>query len=526
MKRMIAIGALGGLLWAAAFSIFINWPLVRWFTGLAGLVLLLSLWTGERASQNPRAVAVGSFAFGLSAFSIACHWIYYSVRIVNGGPVALAIVLVILLAALMGCWYALGGYWAARMQPKSSWLGLIVILPSVLVLTELLRGWAFTGFPWLSAGYLTGPVFAGNSPTVLASLGGVYLIGWLTAALAGACLLLLRWPAGAGRRAIGLLLLLGGFAGLGQVPLPDQEFKSNGELHARLVQGGIPQERKWLEEQFWPTLLTYETMSFGRPQSGASTLMPQLIVWPEVAIPATQDAVRDYLDEMDRLLLDRNMTLALGILTDTDEGRLNSLIALGEGDGEYHKRHLVPFGEFFPLPDPMKDWLLSMELPASDLASGPVEQKPIRVGQTLCGASICYEAAFGAEQRKWAPEVEVLINVSNDGWFGNTVALEQHLDMARMRAMETRRYLLRATGTGITAAVDPSGRILARLPKYEAGFLDVSVPRLTGSTPYVRYGDWPIVVLCLLLGVALPVAVRIRNGNFHHRRSTPPGEQE
>ncbi len=512
MKRMIAIGALGGFLWAAAFSIFIDWPLVRWFTGLAGLVLLLSLWTGERAAQNPRAVAVGSFAFGLCAFSIACHWIYYSVRIVNGGPVALAIVLVILLAALMGCWYALGGYWAARIQPKNSWLGLIVILPSVLVLTELLRGWAFTGFPWLNAGYLTGPVFAGNLPTVLASLGGVYLVGWLTASLAGACLLLLRSPAGAGRRAIGLLLLLGGFAGLGQVPLPDQEFQSNGELHARLVQGGIPQERKWLEEQFWPTLLTYETMSFGQPQSGASTPMPQLIVWPEVAIPTTQDAVRDYLDEMDRLLRERNVALAVGILTDSDEGRFNSLVVLGEGEGEYHKRHLVPFGEFFPVPDPVKDWLLRMKLPATDLAKGPVEQRPIRAGNALCGVSICHEAAFGAEQRSWAPEAEVLINVSNDGWFGNTVALEQHLDMARMRAMETRRYLLRVTGTGITAAVDPYGRILASLPKYEAGFLDVSVPRLTGATPYVRYGDWPVVILCLLLGVVLPVAVRILHG--------------
>ncbi len=526
MKRTIPIGAIGGLLWAAAFCFYPEWSLLRWFIGLAGLALLLSLWTGKRAGNNPKAAAAGSFTFGLFAFSIACHWIYHSVRIVNGGPVALAVTLVILLAALMGCWYALGGYWAARIQSPKRWLTLLMVLPSVLVVTEWLRGWVFTGFPWLNAGYLTGPVFAGKLPAVLAPLGGVYLVGWVTACLAGACLLLLRSRASAGKRAIGLLVLVGGAAGLGQIPLPNQAANSGEELHARLVQGGIPQEEKWLEEALLPTLIRYETMSFGQPQDRISSPGPQLIVWPEVAIPTTQDAVRDYLDEMDRLLLDRNMTLALGILTDTDEGRLNSLIALGEGDGEYHKRHLVPFGEFFPVPDPVKDWLLSMELPASDLASGPVEQKPIRVGQTLCGASICYEAAFGAEQRKWAPEVEVLINVSNDGWFGNTVALEQHLDMARMRAMEARRYLLRATGTGITAAVDPYGRILARLPKYEAGFLDVSVPRLTGATPYVRYGDWPIVIICLLLGVVLPVAVRIRNGNIRHRRSTPPGEPE
>ncbi len=513
MKRAISRGALAGLLWAAAFCFYPEWSLLRWFIGLAGLTLLLSLWSGKAAGNNPKAAAAGSFAFGLFAFSAACHWIYHSVRIVNGGPVALALALVFLLAALMGCWYALGGYWAARIQPGKRWLTLLVVLPSVLVVTEWLRGWVFTGSPWLDAGYLTGPVFAGKLPAVLAPLGGVYLMGWVTACLAGACLLVIRSRAGAGKRAIGLLVLVAGAAGLGQVPLPNGETGSGDELHARLVQGGIPQERKWLEEEFLPTLLTYETLSFGRPLPGASASRPQLIVWPEVAIPTTQDDVRDYLEEMDRLLRDRNIALASGILTDTDDGRFNSLVVLGAGEGEYHKHHLVPFGEFFPVPGPIKEWLLSMGLPATDLISGPAGQEPIRAGQALCGVSICYEAAFGAEQRKWAPEAEVLINVSNDGWFGNTVALDQHLDMARMRAMEARRYLLRATGTGITAAVDPSGRVVARLPKYEAGFLDVSVPRLSGTTPYVRYGDWPVVVLCLLLGLVLPAAVRILNWN-------------
>ena len=159
------------------------------------------------------------------------------------------------------------------------------------------------------------------------------------------------------------------------------------------------------------------------------------------------------------------------------------------------------------MPDAIRDWLLSMNLPASDLVPGPAEQAPVTAGEAVCGVSICYEAAFGSEQRKWAPAAEVLINVSNDGWFGDTVALEQHLDMARVRAMETGRYLLRVTGTGITAAVDPRGRIIDRLPKYEAGFLDVSVPRLAGATPYVRYGEWPLVFLCLLLGVALPLVL-------------------
>ena len=528
MKRALLTGAAGGLLWAAAFMLYAAWPLLRWGVGLAGLAMLLSLWTGREARRQPRAAAAGSFAFGLIAFSTACHWIYYSVRIVNGGPVALAVALVVLLAALMACWYALGGYWTARLSPRRSRLAALLILPSVLVLTEWLRGWVFTGFPWLNAGYLTGPVFAGKWPAVLASLGGVYLVGWITAALAGACVLILRARTGAAARAAMLLVAVGGAAGLGQLPYPGKGAGSDadGGLRARLVQGGIPQERKWLPEQYEPTLLTYESLSFGAPWQEDPQLKPELIVWPEVAIPATREFAGDYLAEMDRLMREREIALALGILTDTGEGRFNSLIVLGNGEGVYHKSHLVPFGEFFPIPDALRDWLLRMGLPASDLLAGRAGQAPLRAGSAVCGVSICYEAAFGAEQRAWAPEAEVLINVSNDGWFGDTVALEQHLDMARMRAMEAGRYLLRATGTGITAAVDPAGRIVARLPKYDAGFLDVRVPRLSGTTAYVRNGDWPVVILCLLLGVALPAAIRLRRGKEPASpRETPGGSK-
>ncbi len=515
MKKAIFIGAAGGLLWAGAFMLYAGWPLLRWGIGLAGLTMLLSLWTRPQAQQQvqrkPRDAAAGSFAFGLIAFTVACHWIYYSVRIVNGGPVALAALLVVLLAALMACWYALGGYWATRISPHRNWLAPLVILPSVLVLAEWLRGWVFTGFPWLQAGYLSGGVFAGRWPAVLASTGGVYLIGWLTAALASACLLILRsrlaWPA----RALILLVLVGGIAGLGHIPFPEGSLRSSGDLRARLVQGGITQERKWLTEEYQPTLLTYEKLSFGRPWRDAPQQRPDLIIWPEIAIPSTREAAADYLAELDRLMRRRDMALALGILTDTGKGRFNSLIVLGEGEGEsvYHKSHLVPFGEFFPVPNAVRDWLMRMGLPSNDLLAGPSEQAPLLAGGAICGASICYEAAFGSEQRGWTPEAEVLINVSNDGWFGNTVALDQHLEMARMRAMEAGRYLLRVTGTGITAAVDRAGRIVARLPKHEAGFLDARVPRLSGTTLYARFGDWPVVILCLLLGVALPAAIRL-----------------
>ncbi len=510
MRKVILAGSAAGLLWAAAFTGYAMNPLVRWLIGLAALTTLLSLWTGPPAERNARAAAAGGFAFGLAAFSVACHWIYYSVRIVNGGPAALAVTLVVLLAAFMACWYALGGYWAARLAPHRSWLAPVVVLPAVLVLTEWLRGWVFTGFPWLSAGYLAGPVFAGKWPVVLASAGGVYLVGWIMAVLAGACLRIWRSRMAVTRRAALVAVLIGGAAALGQLPLPEGGMHPVGELRARLVQGGIPQERKWLPEEYEPTLLTYESLSFGRPWQDIPDQRPELIIWPEVAIPATQEFAANYLAEMDALMNDRGGALALGILTDTVEGRFNSLMVLGSGEGVYHKSHLVPFGEFFPIPEAVRDWLHRMGLPASDLLAGPADQGLLRAAGAAFGASICYEAAFGSEQRAWSPGAELLVNVSNDGWFGDTVALEQHLDMARLRAMETGRYLLRATGTGITAAVDPAGRIIAGLPKHEAGFLDVRAPRLSGTTLYARFGDWPIVMLCLLLGVALPTGLAWR----------------
>lgn len=554
MKKVLLTGAAGGLLWATAFTGYAINPLVRWLIGLAALTTLFSLWAGPLASsswparrekrayracagaeqrnpggmdrranaaelpsraarRNARAAAAGGFAFGMVAFSVACHWIYYSVRIVNGGPVALAAALVALLAAFMACWYALGGYWAARLAPRRGWLAPVVVLPAVLALTEWLRGWVLTGFPWLSAGYLTGPVLAGKLPTVLASAGGVYLVSWITAVLAGACLMIWRWRMAATRRVAMLAVLLGGVAALGQLPFPEGGMRPAGELRVRLVQGGIPQERKWLPEEYEPTLLTYELLSFGQPWQDAPDQRPELIIWPEVAIPATQEFAADYLFEADALMQDRGSALALGILTSTAEGRFNSLMVLGNGEGVYHKSHLVPFGEFFPIPDAMRDWLQRMGLPASDLIAGLSGQSLLRAAGAAFGASICYEAAFGAEQRAWAPDAELLVNVSNDGWFGDTVALEQHLDMARLRAMEAGRYLLRATGTGITAAIDPAGRIVARLPKHEAGFLDVHAPRLSGATLYTRYGDRPVVILCLLLGVALPIAIRLMVSN-------------
>jgi apolipoprotein N-acyltransferase len=230
----------------------------------------------------------------------------------------------------------------------------------------------------------------------------------------------------------------------------------------------------------------------------------ELVVWPEAAVPAPADLVGEYLDELRVLASTRRMHILVGILThdaERDEYR-NSLLALGEGEGVYHKRHLVPFGEFFPVPGFIRQWMRMMNLPYSDLAPGTRHQSPLRAGRVALAPTICYEDAYGAEQLEFLPEAQLLVHVSNDAWFGDTIAPHQHLQMARMRALESGRYLVRSTNTGITAIIDERGTVLATAPQFRPFVLAGTVPPFAGATPYVRTGNFPVLLLSAL-GIAL-----------------------
>ncbi len=216
MARAILMGAFGGSLWATAFCAQVLPDLLRWFVGLVGLVILLELWHRAANRHESAHAAWGSFAFGLAAFSGGCHWIYHAVHIVAGHPPGLAVVCVAVLAAIMGLWHALGGYWVARMAPRGSVLTLVAVLPATFIVIEWLRGWVLGGFPWLSAGYLAGPAFAGTGAAPLAALGGVYFLGWITALLAAVCLMVTRRNLSGDRRGLGLILLFS--AALMQLP--------------------------------------------------------------------------------------------------------------------------------------------------------------------------------------------------------------------------------------------------------------------------------------------------------------------
>jgi len=459
-----------------------------WLVPLLLIVLLLG-WEG----QTPREAAWRGFFFGTGAFGTGTYWLYISIAVFGGSPLWLAVFLMIALVLIMACYFALAGWVWVRLRPASTALAMLAWFPSVWVLCEWLRGWLFTGFPWLSLGYgqIDGPL-SGWAP-----VGGVYAVSLATAVFSGALTLLLLGRGARDRVWSGATLA---FLIASSLLLLDRAWtsQSGAPVSVALVQGSISQDRKWLPEQRRPTMRLYRELTLAEADA-------ELVVWPEVAIPAMRYQVDGWLDALDRSASKAGMSLLLGILVDDfdNDQFYNSLISSGEATGEYHKRHLVPFGEFFPVPDFVREWMRLMSLPYRDTAHGAVDQGPLRAAGLVLAPSICYEDAYGGEQRDFLPEATVLVNVSNDAWFGDSIAPHQHLQIARMRALESGRYMLRTTNTGITAIIDARGRVLARVPQFEARVLRGDVVPHSGTTGFVRFGNVPVVLLSLILPIML-----------------------
>ena len=246
----------------------------------------------------------------------------------------------------------------------------------------------------------------------------------------------------------------------------------------------------------------------------------RLILWPEAAIPALRNDETDFLAAASAELAGDGVGLIMGIVEkEPVEGQfLNRMIAIGASEGEYSKRHLVPFGEYFPVPDFVREWMRLMNLPYTDFAAGDPHQPPLRVGDIALAPSICYEDAFGREMLTFLPEAGLLVNVSNDAWFGDSIAPHQHLQMARMRALEAGRYLLRATNTGISAIVGPKGEMLASSPLLELDVLKGEIQPLSGNTPFALFGNLAILAL---LAVKLMVVFPYGHSRFRGNSRLP-----
>ena len=469
---------------------------------LSPLVLFL-LWEGRR----PAVAARLGFAYGAGLFLAGTYWIYTAVHVFGKAPIWLALFLMLGLVAIMATYYALLGAAAARYAPGRGAVRWLLVLPGAWTLMEWLRGWLFSGFPWLETGY----AFSDAPLAGFAPLGGIHLVTMAAIVTAGAAVTLLN---GEGReRAVAAMLVAVLWVGGAALDQRSWTRPSGEPFSVAVVQGAVPQDLKWQDSHRAETLALYRRMT-------DKVLGTRLIVWPEAALPALAHEVAPYLASLWEAAGARGSDLMIGLLRyDPDNRRYyNGLLALsGDEAGWYYKRRLVPFGEFFPVPDFVRSWMRLMSLTYVDMTPGDDNQPPLQAAGQKVGVTICYEDAYGSEQLAVLQEATLLVNVTNNAWFGDSTAPHQQLQMARFRALEAGRYLVRATSNGISAIIGPDGAVIARGVQFVPDILEGSVVPYSGLTPYARVGNWPVLLLAGLL-VALGI-FGIRRG----RGVPPPG---
>ena len=471
--------ALGGASLSLGFAPFGFWPVVP--VAFALLIYLCS--DGDWKTTFQRA-----YIFGLGMFGAGVSWISESFQFNNlHGPIVplLTLSFVAFLALFPASWGALLAVSRGRLGKRAT---ILVLGPVLWVLLEWCRGWFLTGFTWLQFGYATT-----DTPAVtLASIVGVYGLSLLVAMSGGAlCLALLE----RNRFGVGVVVTVAFIWALSALVKPlDWTYPVGAQVKVALIQGNYPQDIKWLPENFGTTLATYSALTERHSDA-------RIVVWPETSIPQVAIRVKTFTHAMHEWAEDNGSTLLMGVVSrDNSTGAYyNSMIVAGVEQGVYHKRHLVPFGEYVPIRAIFAPIMSALGVALPSFTPFPREQFPIGNGDLRYGISICYEAAFGNEVARRVPRATLLVNVSNDAWFGDTLAPHQHLEITRMRAIETGRYLLRATNTGITAVVDPMGKVVARSPQFQRSTLTAMVQPRTGVTPYVRWGDTPPIVLAFAL---------------------------
>jgi apolipoprotein N-acyltransferase len=452
--------------------------------GLFPLALLtFALLIHLLSAATPRRAFWTAYAFGLGMFGAGVSWVYVSLHNFGGMPLPIAALATFLFCAFLALFPAAAGWLQARI-PAHAAVRACLLVPAAWVLLEWLRSWIFTGFPWLSAGYsAVGWPLQGYAPLL-----GAFGLSFLTLSLAGMAWLAFRYRRKWLPLASLLAVLLAGEA-LRHVEWSE---RTGEPVSAALLQGNIEQDLKFRPERYAPILQTYAELT----QASSA----KLIVLPETAIPRFYDRIEpEYLARLEAVAKRNGGDLLLGVPYRTGAGEyFNSVLSLGTSPRQaYHKSHLVPFGEFIP---PGFGWVLRvLQIPLSDFSRGGPEQPPIAAAGQHVAVNVCYEDAFGDEIARRLPEATLLVNVSNVAWFGDSLAPAQHLQIARLRAIETGRMHLAATNTGITAAIDRDGRVLARLPQFTQGSLEIAAQGYSGTTPYARYKDWPVVVVCLLI---------------------------
>lgn len=482
----IGLSALLGVAHALAFAPF-GLPWLQWLA-LAGLFAL------ALPVARPRDAALAGLAFGLGWFGLGVSWVYVSMHVYGEMPALLAAAATAAFCAFLALYPALALWAGTRLASSASWRAL-VLLPAAWAGAEWLRGVLLTGFPWLASGYAhtDGPL-AGFAP-----IAGVYGVTLVAALIAGCVALgLRRGPLQALAPLALALALLGGGQALRAV---EWTAPAGDPIRVRLLQGNVPQNLKFADGGMALSEAAYLPLLRDASQA-------DLVILPESVLPLPlshlPEATLDALADVPR----RGTALIFGIFIEEPRGHYyNSAVGLAPGgtSQRYSKRHLVPFGEFIPWG--FRWFVDRMQMPIGDQQRGGSYQPPMQLAGQRIAVNICYEDLFGAEIRQAfrdpAQAPTLLLNLSNLGWFDDSLALPQHLQISRLRALETGRPVLRATNTGATAIIDARGQLVAQLPYLTRGVLSGEVQGYSGNTPYLRLGDAPalaLIALALIVG--------------------------
>jgi len=477
------LSVISGALTTLAFAPFdLSW--LVFFT----LAVPFYLW--NRLDVKQAAISGWLFSLGLQCTGVS--WLYYSLHVHGSAPILFAALLIFLLCCCLSLFTALAAYTVNRFLPNKTALRLMLFYPVSWVLFEWLQGYVLTGFAWMQLGYtqIDYPL-SGFAPIF-----GNHAVGGFVAVCAGALALLFTQYKSLNVKSISVVVFPALILWLAGGLLKNIDWtQADGEtITVSIIQGNIPQKVKWKSHMKQPTLDRYRKLSLAQKDV-------DLIIWPETAVPDYWYRVVPYIRQLRAEMKQNDTDLLLGIFVKNDEKRLlNSVMNM---DGEsYNKRHLVPLGEYIPLRFLIEFFNKFVKIPMSDIASGEDEQKLLVAAGVPVGISICFEEAFAREVIKDLPEAKILINVSNDAWFEDSIEPHQHHAIARMRALEAGRYMIRSTNTGITSFIGPHGEVIKRLPQFEVGVLKAKVQPLSGATPFVRWGDWLIVGFCSLLLLA------------------------
>lgn len=477
-----------------SFAPFGFWPLQ--ILGLAVLFFFLSAQTNIR-----RAAALG-WAYSFAWIGVSISWIVVALTRYGGLPLPLGVLAIVLLSAFLALYAALFAgcsVWMRQRWSVSAGRVLLMLLPALWMISEWLRGWLLTGFPWAIAGYAhTDSPLAGYAPLM-----GVYGLSYLSALLAA--LLVFAWLSAnkrrpAGMALAGLCLIFAVGAGLRMHTWTALQGKP---LSVRLLQGNVEQDMKFNEAHLIDSLILYHDMVTAQPAD--------LIVTPETALPVLSSMLPpDYLPRLNDFVQRTRSALIIGVALDNgNEIYSNSVLGFSPDYSKqayrYDKHHLLPFGEFVPTGF---HWFVKMmQIPIGDFSSAGLYQQPMAVRDQFVMPDICYESLFGEEiaqqlfsqYRSQRPVASILLNASNLAWYGDSIAMPQHLQFARMRVLETGRPLISATNTGATVIIDADAKVQKQAPLLSKFSLNGEVQGRSGLTPYIILGNTFIVIFAVLM---------------------------